>query len=194
MACCLEYRRAGRWCWERCHVPEPAPRGPQLLPFSFLLCQMRGSALHPGHFLQCLLLVRLLGQYVVTLNVMENRESKSWDQARIWTQVTWLHVRMHNYTGASLMAQTVPNLPAVRETQVLSLGLEDPLEKETVTHSSILTWKNPWTGSLAGYSPWGHKELNSTEQSCNPDDYTVRLPWISFVSLQHCTVSVEDNL
>ena len=31
------------------------------------------------------------------------------------------------------------------ETQVLSLGLEDPLEKEMVTHSSILTWKNPWT-------------------------------------------------
>ena len=162
MACCLEYRRAGRWCWERCHVPEPAPRGPQLLPFSFLLCQMRGSALHPGHFLQCLLLVRLLGQYVVTLNVMENRESKSWDQARIWTQVTWLHIRMHNYTGASLMAQTVPNLPAVRETQVLSLGLEDPLEKETVTHSSILTWKNPWTGESGRLQSVGSQrvELN----------------------------------
>ena len=95
---------------------------------------------------------------------------------------------------AFLVPQRLKCMPPMQETQVWSLGLEDPLEKETVTHSSILTWKNPWTGSLAGYSPWGHKELNSTEHSCNPDDYTVRLPWISFVSLQHCTVSVEDNL
>ena len=33
------------------------------------------------------------------------------------------------------------------------LGLEDPLEKGTATHSSILAWRIPWTGSLAGYSP-----------------------------------------
>ena len=32
------------------------------------------------------------------------------------------------------------------------------------THSSILTWKIPWTGSLAGYSPWGHKESDTTER------------------------------
>ena len=40
--------------------------------------------------------------------------------------------------GASLVAQMVKNLPAVRETQVRSLGQEDPLEKGMVTHSSIL--------------------------------------------------------
>ena len=33
------------------------------------------------------------------------------------------------------------------------------------THSSILTWKIPWTGSLAGYSPWGHKEWDTTEHA-----------------------------
>ena len=43
------------------------------------------------------------------------------------------------------MAQTVKNLPAVWETQVGSLGQEDPLEKEMATHSSILAWKIPWT-------------------------------------------------
>ena len=45
---------------------------------------------------------------------------------------------------ASLVAQTVKSLPAVWETQVLSLGWEDPPEKEKVTHSSILAWKIPW--------------------------------------------------
>ena len=41
----------------------------------------------------------------------------------------------------SLKAQTVKNLPAMQETQVLSLGWEDPLEKGMATHSSILAWR-----------------------------------------------------
>ena len=41
----------------------------------------------------------------------------------------------------SLLAQRVKNLPAVQETQVRSLGWEDPLEKEMATHSSILAWR-----------------------------------------------------
>ena len=51
------------------------------------------------------------------------------------------------------------------ETRVQSLGREDPLEKEMSTHSSILAWKIPWTeepGKL--YSPWGHKESDTTER------------------------------
>ena len=43
------------------------------------------------------------------------------------------------------MAQTVKNLPAVRETWVQSLGWEDPLEDGMATHSSILAWRTPWT-------------------------------------------------
>ena len=39
----------------------------------------------------------------------------------------------------------VKSLPAMRETQVQSLGQEDPLEKEMATHSSTLAWKIPWT-------------------------------------------------
>ena len=46
---------------------------------------------------------------------------------------------------ASLLAQTVKRLPAMRETRVRFLGREDPLEKEMAIHSSTLAWKIPWT-------------------------------------------------
>ena len=55
-------------------------------------------------------------------------------------------------------------LPTMQETWVQSLGEEDLLEKEMATHSSILAWKIPWTEELVGYSPWGHKELDTTER------------------------------
>ena len=48
-------------------------------------------------------------------------------------------------TGASLVAQMVKSRPIKRETWVLSLGQEAPLEKEMATHSSILAWRIPWT-------------------------------------------------
>ena len=47
----------------------------------------------------------------------------------------------------------VKNLPAMWETQVQSLGQEDPLEKEMATHSSILAWEITWTEKPCGYSP-----------------------------------------
>ena len=50
----------------------------------------------------------------------------------------------------SLVAQTVKNLPAMQETQVRSLGREDPLEKEIATHSSILIWRIPRTEEPGG--------------------------------------------
>ena len=46
---------------------------------------------------------------------------------------------------ASLVAQTVKNLPSVQETWARSLGQEDPLEEEMATHASILAWRIPWT-------------------------------------------------
>ena len=45
---------------------------------------------------------------------------------------------------SSLIAESVKNMPAIQETQVQSLGREDPLEKEMATHSSILAWRIPW--------------------------------------------------
>ena len=52
----------------------------------------------------------------------------------------------------------------MQETQVPSVGQKDPLEKGRATHSSILAWRIPWIEDLAGYSPWGHKELDMVEQ------------------------------
>ena len=49
------------------------------------------------------------------------------------------------YSGTSLVAQLVKNLPAMQEAQVRSLGWEDSLEKGMATHSSILAWRSPWT-------------------------------------------------
>ena len=54
---------------------------------------------------------------------------------------------------ASLVAQVVKSLPAIQETQVPSLGWEDPLEKEMATHSSILAWRmdrEPWWAAVHG--------------------------------------------
>ena len=59
----------------------------------------------------------------------------------------------------------VKNLPIVQETWVRSLGQEDPLEKEMATLSSILAWRIPSTEEPdVGYSLWGGKESDTTEQ------------------------------
>ena len=50
----------------------------------------------------------------------------------------------------------------MQETQVQSLGQEDPVEKEMATHSSILAWEIHGLRRLAGYSPWCLKELSMT--------------------------------
>ena len=47
------------------------------------------------------------------------------------------------------------NPPAMQEMWVLSLGLEDPLEEEMATHSSILAWRIPWTGEPGGLPSMG---------------------------------------
>ena len=60
---------------------------------------------------------------------------------------------------ASLVAQLVKNLPAMQETQVSSLGQKDPLEKEMATHSSILTWRIPWTGEPGGLQSMGSQRV-----------------------------------
>ena len=52
---------------------------------------------------------------------------------------------------ASLVAQLVKNLPPMHETQVRSLGWEDPLEKEMAIHSNTIAWKIPWTEEPGSY-------------------------------------------
>ena len=56
--------------------------------------------------------------------------------------------------------------------QVQSMGQEDPLEKKMATHLSTLAWRIPWTKDPGRYSPWGHKESDTTEviqHACTDD-------------------------
>ena len=57
------------------------------------------------------------------------------------------------------MAQMVKNLPAVQETQVRSLGWEDPLEKGMATYSSVLAWRIPWTEEPSGIQSMGSQRV-----------------------------------
>ena len=62
-----------------------------------------------------------------------------------------------------MVAQLVQNLPAMQETLVQFLGWKNLLEKEMAMHSSILTWKIPWTEEPGELQSMGHKELDTTE-------------------------------
>ena len=66
---------------------------------------------------------------------------------------------IRNYAGASLVAQMVKNMPAMQETQVQSLGREDPLEKGMATHSSILAWRIPRTEEPSGPQSMGSQRV-----------------------------------
>ena len=61
---------------------------------------------------------------------------------------------------------------------VCSLGCEDPLEEGLTTHSSVLFWRIPWTEEPAVYSPWGPKELDTTEATYHS---CVHIPFIMAV-------------
>ena len=78
--------------------------------------------------------------------------TQQWTKKRQKSLPSWIYTEssennMCNRSQASLTAQTVKNLPAMQETWLLSLGWEDPLEKEIATHSSILAWRIPWRGA-----------------------------------------------
>ena len=75
--------------------------------------------------------------------------------SHIWFAKIFFHSR------ALLVAQTVKILPAVRETQVRSLGQEDPLEKEMVTHSNILAYRIPWTEEPGGLQSMGSQGVTN---------------------------------
>ena len=79
---------------------------------------------------------------------------------RIWR---WIDLNFPGLLGAviwaSLVAQTVKHLPAMRQTWVWSLGWEDPLEKEMATHSSILVWIIPRTEEPGGLQSMGSQRV-----------------------------------
>ena len=84
--------------------------------------------------------------YVKTIE--SPRQPISWTLSVTWDQQGWWRTSLLFHSPGSewapLVAQMVKRLPAMRKTQVRSLGWEDPLEKEMETHSSTLAWKIPW--------------------------------------------------
>ena len=66
------------------------------------------------------------------------------------------------FPGGSVV-KNPPVMQETQETQVQSLGWEDPMEKEMATHSSILAGKSHGQRSLVGYRPWGHTDVDMTE-------------------------------
>ena len=91
--------------------------------------------------------------------------------------------------GASLMVQTVKNLPAMQETWVWSLVLEDPLEKKMATHSSILAWKIPWTEEPGGLQSMG---LQRVRQDWVTNTFTFNLNYLPQASSPN-TIKTGDK-
>ena len=95
----------------------------------------------------------------------------------IWLKLPW----------ASLMAQRVKNLPAMQETQVQSLGWEDPLEKGMASHSSILAWRTPWTEEpcglqFMGSQRVGHHWMTQIQSLHSPYMYQVLVKFATWVN------------
>ena len=83
-----------------------------------------------------------------------------WRTARLFTSmVESFYISTSNVEGASLVAQTVKNLPAMWETRVQSLGQEDPLDMAMATHSSILAWRIPQTEKPGGLQSMGSQRV-----------------------------------
>ena len=91
------------------------------------------------------------GNYIQSLVVMHNGKLK-----RLFVRIhIYVHTYIHTYIWASVVAQTVKNLPAMCETRVQSLDWEDPLEKGMATHFSILAWRILWTEEAGGLQSMG---------------------------------------
>ena len=137
----MEFSRQEYWSW----LPYPPP----------------GDLSHPGIELVSLVSSALAGRFFIT--------SATWGAlSQIYFLVYWNYCftsLLNKCVGwASLVAHRIKNLPAMQETQVWSLGREDPWENEMATHSSILHEEFHGQRGLVGYNPWGHKESDTTEQ------------------------------
>ena len=87
---------------------------------------------------------------------------------------------------ASLVAQQLKCMPPMRETWVQPLGREDPLEKEMVTHSSILAWRIPWTEKPSRLQSTGSQRVGhdrATSLSLSFSFYTSYILSVLLISL-----------
>ena len=119
----------------------------------------------------------LVAQFVKNPPAMKETRFDSWVR-----KICWRRDRLPTSVFLGFPeAQLVKNPPPMRETSVQSLGWEDPLEKGTATHSSILAWRIPWTVESVGSQRVGHH-------------------WVTFISLQnvnrsyHWMVGLQENL
>ena len=99
--------------------------------------------------------------YVISINgFQENVNStKSPSRSSSNSKIRLINLSSPTSLTASLVAQTVKNLPAMQETQVQSLGWKDPLEEGMATHSRILAWEIPWSEEPGGLQSMGSQRV-----------------------------------
>ena len=128
----------------------------------------------------------LQGQICPLLQVFDflllHSSPQKWKGHLFWVLV------LDDLVGASLVAQRIKCLPAMRETWVWSLGWEDPLEKKMATHSRILAWRIPWTEKPGGLQSM---ESQSWTQLSN---FTFLLSRWSCRSSKNCSTSASSAL
>ena len=96
--------------------------------------------------------------------------------------VTSFRIKKNTYFEVGFPGNsTVKNLPAMQETQVWSLGQEDPLEKGMTTHSSILAWRIPWTEDPGGLQSVGSQRVGH-DWTTNTFTFNVLTVWHSSYS------------
>ena len=106
----------------------------------------------------------------------------------------YMYITLSKYSyWASLVAQRLKSLPGMRETWVRSLGQEDPLEKEMAPHSSTLAWRNPWSVEPGSYSPWGHKESDTTERLHSLNHLKIQL-FKNILTCNGCITAIVSEL
>ena len=97
------------------------------------------------------------------------------------------YIYIYVYIWASLIAQSIKNLPAMKETWVRFLGQEDALEKKMATHSSILAWRIPWTEEPGRLQSMGSQELDTT----TPQPFVYIHIWKNTIRFLRMCVSVD---
>ena len=164
---------------EECSGADQAPCSPLLtLPFkTFPWKPLRSSGLWPTSCPACSPCSALHGvpcnkhcfsspQPTGSRLALQGTSRPTFGSIRKWTSCLVFNISLATL-GASLVAQMVKDLPVMWETQVWSLGREDPLEKRKATHSSILAWRIPWTEEPGrvqsmGLQRAGHDWVTST--------------------------------
>ena len=121
-----------------------------------------------------------IGERVAKALIRAGAESGDFFDSSLYTHIqTYSHIpdteiTHPGHSGSSLVAQKVKNLPVIQDNHVESLGREDSLKKEMATHSSILSWRIPWTEEPGGLQPMG-SESDTAERLLRHSQ-----PWVQF--------------